>query len=69
MTLEDLEVIEKNYKKVYEEELQKIYALYPNAKEEYEKKNQVVINVKPKKTRFFFFKKRKQENMIKINSK
>ncbi|MCQ2911271.1 MAG: hypothetical protein MJ244_03695 [Clostridia bacterium] len=68
LTLEKLEEIEKNYKKVYEEELNRVFEMYPNARVLYEAKDKVMINDVPKKKRIFFFKRRKS-NMIKLESK
>lgn len=66
MTLENLEEIRKNYQKVYEEELNRVFELYPGSKEKYEAKVMAVVQEKPKKERFFFFKKRKTDKVITI---
>ncbi|MCQ2978193.1 MAG: hypothetical protein MJ245_00140 [Clostridia bacterium] len=65
MTLERLEEIEKNYKKVYQEELNRVFELYPNARAIYEGTAEIPTNTKEKK-RFFFFRKRK-DSVIKLN--
>lgn len=66
MTLEKLDEIEKNYRKVFDDELQKIFEMYPGAKELYED-NGVVIEEKPKKKFHFFFKRKKKDEIIKLN--
>ena len=66
MTLERLEEIEKNYKKVYEEELNKIFEMYPGSKDIYYGNN-VVLELKPKKKAHFFFKIKRKDNIIKLN--